>query len=266
MNNSTKVLILVWALLLLGIFLTGAFLISLWFLVGLPLPIAFFILTLRTPKSKESQIRSEKVKAARVASKKEKQELRCRKEAEKKRLAEDKAEKQKAKKAEKEQAKEQKKLALEKANQERALQKQIKIEQIKAKKQEKGKQKLESILENEKVQPQPDNLHILNAWLLLVIVGIALFVIGITINLPPKELTSYLFEDDKYYVEAYINGDAYNYIIAASQWAGEYEAMSTKKTIYICFGVALFSIGIVKFAIQWGKDNPDKEETSNENH
>src|SRR5699024_5372879 len=72
MNNSTKTLILVWALLLLGVFITGAILISLWFLIGVPLPLVFSLLTLRSPQSKKEQEKRErkiKIREARKAEK-----------------------------------------------------------------------------------------------------------------------------------------------------------------------------------------------------
>lgn len=80
MNNSTKTLILVWALLLLGVFITGAILISLWFLIGVPLPLVFSLLTLRSPKSKKEQEKRERkiqIREARKAEKESRKKLKA---------------------------------------------------------------------------------------------------------------------------------------------------------------------------------------------
>lgn len=88
---------------------------------------------------------------------------------------------------------------------------------------------------------------------ILIIAGVILFCLGITLKLPPKGLSYDNNSDSSYTVEEYVNGDAYNYLIAATQWAGEYSAKSTEKTLYICFGVALFSLGAVIGEIEWRK-------------
>ena len=94
---------------------------------------------------------------------------------------------------------------------------------------------------------------------ILIIAGIILFGIGIATQLPPKDL-SYHDSKDSYKVEEYINGDAYNYLIAATQWAGEYSAKSTEKALYICFGISLFSLGAVIGEIEWRKAVKEHED------
>lgn len=98
---------------------------------------------------------------------------------------------------------------------------------------------------------------IINAWAVLVVVGIVLFIVGMSLKLPSKKLDYYSYSDNTYEVEEYVGGDAYNYIIAASQWAGEYSARSTEKTLYICFGVALTAFGGIMHEIQRRKDTQE---------
>lgn len=106
---------------------------------------------------------------------------------------------------------------------------------------------------------------IIAVWSFFVIIGVVFFILGLTLKLPPKELAYYSNFGDTYEVEEYVNGDAYNYIIAASQWAGEYSARSTEKTIYICFGIFMFTLGLANIIKCTGfkkKDTNEKEVAS----
>lgn len=78
-----------------------------------------------------------------------------------------------------------------------------------------------------------------------------------SLKLPQKDLDYYSYSDNSYDVEEYVGGDAYNYIIAASQWAGEYSARSTEKTLYICFGVTLTAFGVIMNEIHRRKDTQE---------
>lgn len=90
----------------------------------------------------------------------------------------------------------------------------------------------------------------LAGWIVAVVVGIILLIIGLDIELPPKELSYYSYNDTTYEIEEYVGGDAYNYIIGASQWAGEYSAKMTEKTLYICFGASLIVIGAIIYSVR----------------
>lgn len=103
--------------------------------------------------------------------------------------------------------------------------------------------------------------NLIAVWSFLVVIGAVFFILGLILKLPPKELNYYSSLDDTYKVEEYVGGDAYNYIIAASQWAGEYSAKSTEKTLYICFGVFMFALGlanVIKYTDS-KKENTDKK-------
>ena len=107
--------------------------------------------------------------------------------------------------------------------------------------------------------------NLITVWSFFVVAGIVFFILGLTLKLPPKELNHYSSSDDTYKVEEYVGGDAYNYIIAASQWAGEYSARSTEKTLYICFGVFMFALGlanIINYTNFKKKDTNEKEANS----
>ena len=112
--------------------------------------------------------------------------------------------------------------------------------------------------------------NLITVWSFFVVAGIVFFILGLTLKLPPKELNHYSSSDDTYKVEEYVGGDAYNYIIAASQWAGEYSARSTEKTLYICFGVFMFALGlanVIKYTGFKKKDTNEKEaHSSNTNN
>lgn len=50
---------------------------------------------------------------------------------------------------------------------------------------------------------------VINAWTGLVVVGIVLFIIGMSLKLPQKDLDYYSYSDNSYDVEEYVGGDAY---------------------------------------------------------
>lgn len=107
--------------------------------------------------------------------------------------------------------------------------------------------------------------NLIAVWSFFVVAGVIFFILGLTLKLPPKELAYYSNSDNTYEVVEYVNGAAYNYIIAASQWAGEYSARSTEKTIYLCCGVFMFALGfvnIIKYTNFKKKDTNEKEANS----
>ncbi len=83
-------------------------------------------------------------------------------------------------------------------------------------------------------------------WLLMLIVGVIFFVIGLSVEIPSTKLTTYSYyenDDNYYYVESYVGGDAYNFIVAAAQNGGEIAAKTIEKSIYISVGVFMFVLG-----------------------
>lgn len=90
-----------------------------------------------------------------------------------------------------------------------------------------------------------------------IVVGLILFVVGLTIEIPSKELTTYSSLSDKYSViEEYVGGDAYNYIIGASLVGGEIAGAKAQKAIFISMGSLIFVIGLLAYS--FSKENIEK--------
>ncbi len=82
---------------------------------------------------------------------------------------------------------------------------------------------------------------------ILIVVGLILFIVGLSVSVPSEQLTTYkiLTYDGEYsYVEEYVGGDAYNYIIAASLVGGKICGAMTQKAIYISVGLIITCFGI----------------------
>ncbi len=96
-----------------------------------------------------------------------------------------------------------------------------------------------------------------------VAIGVILFIVGLTIKIPSKELTTYSFRSDDYSViEEYVGGDAYNYIICASLVGGEIAGAKTQKAIFISMGSLIFAIGLLAYS--FSKERIEKPEKSSE--
>lgn len=92
---------------------------------------------------------------------------------------------------------------------------------------------------------------------LVMVIGLVLFIVGLFIKIPSKELTTYSSLSDKYSViEEYVGGDAYNYIIGASLVGGEIAGAKAQKAIFISIGSFIFVIGLLAYS--FSKENIEK--------
>lgn len=83
---------------------------------------------------------------------------------------------------------------------------------------------------------------------IVIAIGIVLVCIGLLLQVPSKELTTYSFMEDSGYsvIEEYVGGDAYNYIIGAALVAGEIAGVMIQKAIFISVGLLISCIGLLK--------------------
>lgn len=89
---------------------------------------------------------------------------------------------------------------------------------------------------------------------LVMVIGLVLFIVGLFIKIPSKELTTYSSLSDKYSViEEYVGGDAYNYIIGASLVGGEIAGAKAQKAVFISMGSLIFVIGLLAYS--FSKEN-----------
>lgn len=98
---------------------------------------------------------------------------------------------------------------------------------------------------------------------MIMLVGLALFIVGLAIEVPGDKLTTYyvLADESEYsYIKEYVNGDAYNYIIGASLVGGRIAGVLAQKAIFIAIGLLIFSIGIYALLNVRMKENVDKKE------
>lgn len=92
---------------------------------------------------------------------------------------------------------------------------------------------------------------------LVMVIGLVLFIVGLFIKIPSKELTTYSSLSDKYSViEEYVGGDAYNYIIGASLVGGEIAGAKAQKAVFISMGSLIFVIGLLAYS--FSKENIEK--------
>lgn len=82
----------------------------------------------------------------------------------------------------------------------------------------------------------------------VIAIGIVLVCIGLLLQVPSKELTTYSFLGDSGYsvIEEYVGGDAYNYIIGAALVAGEIAGVMIQKAVFISIGLLIVCIGMLK--------------------
>jgi uncharacterized membrane protein len=94
-----------------------------------------------------------------------------------------------------------------------------------------------------------------NAWIVPVIIGAILVIVGIFIQIPGGALTTrarldgestenYTFDDTYSAIDEYVGGDAYNYIIGASLVAGKIAGTMTTKAICIVGGFMCIAFGV----------------------
>lgn len=82
----------------------------------------------------------------------------------------------------------------------------------------------------------------------VIAIGIVLVCIGLLLQVPSKELTTYSILKDSGYsvIEEYVGGDAYNYIIGAALVAGEIAGAMIQKAVFISIGLLIVCIGMLK--------------------
>ena len=99
---------------------------------------------------------------------------------------------------------------------------------------------------NEQKQKRTSNSR--TAAYIVIAIGIVLVCIGLLLQVPSKELTTYSILEDSGYsvIEEYVGGDAYNYIIGAALVAGEIAGVMIKKALFISVGLLIFCIGLLK--------------------
>ncbi len=79
----------------------------------------------------------------------------------------------------------------------------------------------------------------------ILVIGVVLLIVGLFLQVPSKELTTYSTLEGEYSViEEYVGGDAYNYIIGASLVSGEIAGAKTQKAIFISIGLLIICFGL----------------------
>lgn len=100
----------------------------------------------------------------------------------------------------------------------------------------------------------------------MVIIGIVLFIYGLTIDIPSDKL-SYSGHDGTSQIEEYVGGDAYNYIIGAEIVGSKIVAAKTERAIFICVGLFMITLGAAIVTYEERKQFLEKsdivEKTSN---
>lgn len=92
---------------------------------------------------------------------------------------------------------------------------------------------------------------------IVAIIGVVLFVVGLSLKVPSKALTTHSFLNDGHSViEEYVGGDAYNYIIGASLIGGEIAGAKTQKAMFTSIGLLIMCAGALSFV------HSDKDKTS----
>jgi hypothetical protein len=79
--------------------------------------------------------------------------------------------------------------------------------------------------------------------IILILLGVILLLVGISYEIPNVDIQ---------YVDAYkyVGGDAYNYIIEASLRGGTIAGCKAAKALYICSGLIIFSLGMLRINIK----------------
>lgn len=82
-------------------------------------------------------------------------------------------------------------------------------------------------------------------------IGLVLVAVGLFTPVPGVDLTTYksLDGEESYsYIEKYVGGDAYNFIIGANLVGARISGTKVVKSVYISGGLVIFSIGLIAFA------------------
>lgn len=91
-------------------------------------------------------------------------------------------------------------------------------------------------------------------------IGALCLIIGLVFPLPGEHLTTYssLANDaGSFYIEEYVGGDAYNYIIGASVLAGHIAGAMMTKSLFIVTGLLLLCAGCLALAFLADKKKQD---------
>ena len=99
--------------------------------------------------------------------------------------------------------------------------------------------------------------------LIVMAAGAILLLIGLCLTVPSDQLTTLesLAKYDSYsYVESYINGDAYNYIIAGSLIGGRIAGTLALKGGLISVGTLIVCIGLINFCPIYKEGKNQSEE------
>lgn len=100
--------------------------------------------------------------------------------------------------------------------------------------------------------------------MIIMAVGAVMLLVGLFYMVPSDQLTTYesLSKYDSYsYVESYINGDAYNYIIAGSLVGGRIAGTLALKGGLISVGGLIICMGFINFRPHFASEQLKKEES-----
>ena len=108
------------------------------------------------------------------------------------------------------------------------------------------------------------NKIVKNTYMHFLILGIALILIGLIVQIPGGALTTYeslnsdsadnyVFDNKYSSIDEYVGGDAYNYIIGASLVAGKMAGTITAKVVLIVGGIICLCFGLT-FLVQSKKE------------
>lgn len=90
-----------------------------------------------------------------------------------------------------------------------------------------------------------------NSSIFIMILGLLLFIVGLSLKVPGTDLTTYsLLDGTENYssIREYVGGDAYNYIIGASLVAGKIAGKIAMKSVFIATGLVIFTIGLIAYS------------------
>lgn len=100
---------------------------------------------------------------------------------------------------------------------------------------------------------------------LVIVIGAIMLIVGIVLPNPSKLLDTKPY-DEKYeesgysYIDEYVGGDAYNYIIGASLVGGEISGTIAMKAALSAAGVIVICIGIIAIGISTDLQNKKKND------
>ena len=96
--------------------------------------------------------------------------------------------------------------------------------------------------------------------LIVMSIGVVLLLVGLLYNVPSDQLTTYSSLKSSYsYVESYINGDAYNFIIAGSLVGGRIAGTLALKGVLIAIGTLIICIGLINYIPEFKMGNASED-------